>query len=276
MYTLLITLPGCSLIVRSATNSLADNLSHSILNQQDPDTAKEAIPSYLLIMDAMIYNNPEDVSLLQSAASLNTAFAGLFIEDKDRQRIIADKAIGYAVRALCVHISDACQIRKMSYKQFEKLIGAMNLDTLPSYYSLGTAWAIWLQANSEDWNAVAQLSRIESIMQKILTIDENYEHGGAHLYMGIFSTLLPPAMGGHPEIGKKHFERSIELSQGKNLMAKVTYAERYARLMFDRELHDRLLRETLKAESRYEDLTLINTIAKQKAKQLLASANDYF
>jgi hypothetical protein len=227
-------------------------------------------------MDAMIYNNPEDINLLRSAATLNTAYAGLFIEDKNRQRVIADKAMDYAVRAICGQNSKACQLRKMPYEQFEKLVGEMNLDALPSYYTLASTWAIWVQSNSDDWNAVAQLSRIENIMQKVLTLDENYEHGGAHIYLGILSTLLPPAMGGHPEIGKKHFERSIELSQGKNLMAKVTYAERYARLMFDRELHDRLLQETLKAESRYEDLTLINTIAKQKAKQLLASANDYF
>jgi hypothetical protein len=113
-------------------------------------------------------------------------------------------------------------------------------------------------------------------MQRILVLDETYAHGGAHIYMGILATLLPPAMGGHPEVGRKHFERSIELSDGKNLMAKVIFAERYARLMFNRELHDRLLQETLSAEVRQEDLTLMNTIAKQKAKQLLVSAKDYF
>ena len=274
--TLSSTLSGCSYIINSATDNLSDNLSRSILNQQDPDTVKEAIPSYLLIMDAMIYNSPDDTSLLRSAATLNTAYAGLFIKDKNRQRVIADKAMNYAVRAVCGQISEACHIRNMPYDQFKKLVGGMDFVALPSYYTLASAWAIWVQANSDDWNAIAQLSRIENIMQKVLSLDENYEHGGAHVYLGILSTLLPPAMGGHPEIGKKHFERSIELSQGKNLMAKVTYAERYARLMFDRELHDRLLRETLQTEAKYEDLTLINTIAKQKAEQLLASANDYF
>jgi hypothetical protein len=276
IFTLLGTLSGCSLMVSSATSSLADNLSHSILNQQDPDTVKVAIPSYLLLMDAMIIDSPDDINLLRSAATLNTAYAGLFIEDKERQQVIADKAMDYATRAVCNQTSEACEIRKMPFEKFEKIVAKMNLDKLPSYYTLGSTWAIWVQANSSDWNAIAQLSRIESIMQKALTLDENYDHGGAHIYLGILSTLLPPAMGGHPEVGKKHFERSIELSQGKNLMARVTYAERYARLMFDRDLHDRLLRETLKAETKYEDLTLINTIAKQKARQLLASANDYF
>ena len=267
---------GCSMMVSSATNNLARNLSRSMLNQQDPGTVKAAIPSYLLLMDALIYDNPENVSMLRSAASLNTAYAGLFVADQQRQKVIADKAMDYATRALCGEAAEACSIRTMPYEQFEKVIAAMDLEQLPSYYALATSWAIWVQANSDDWNAVAQLARIELIMKQVLVLDENYMHGGAHVYLGILATLLPPAMGGRPDEGKKHFEQAIKISQGKNLMAKVTYAERYARLMFDRELHDKLLSETLKAETRQEGLTLMNAIAKQKAEQLLASADDYF
>ena len=59
-------------------------------------------------------------------------------------------------------------------------------------------------------------------------------------------------------------------------MAKVMYAERYARLVFDRELHDRLLQEVLAAPVQVPGLTLGNTLAVARAKQLLASADDYF
>ena len=80
-------------------------------------------------------------------------------------------------------------------------------------------------------------------------------------------------------------------------MAKVLYAEKYARLLFDRELHDVLLKQVLDidigvrdyiAKNQYvvndekhdrkrgEELILINTLAKQKAEELLDSADDYF
>jgi len=59
-------------------------------------------------------------------------------------------------------------------------------------------------------------------------------------------------------------------------MARVLYAEKYARLLFDRELHDRLLEEVLAADVGEGDEVLANTLAKQKAAELLADGDDYF
>ena len=46
--------------------------------------------------------------------------------------------------------------------------------------------------------------------------------------------------------------------------------------MYDRPLHDRLLREVLRADTRAEGFTLFNTLAKEEAKKLLESAEEYF
>ena len=59
-------------------------------------------------------------------------------------------------------------------------------------------------------------------------------------------------------------------------MSKVLYAEMYARLMFDRDLHDRLLKEALDASANAQGLTLMNVVAKKQARQLLISGDDYF
>jgi len=124
--------------------------------------------------------------------------------------------------------------------------------------------------------AVAQLPRVRLIMERIVELNPAWQQGGAHLYLGVLSTLLPPALGGKPEVGKQHFEAAIEISGGKNLMAKVLYAEKYARLLFDQPLHDRLLKEVLAADPHAEGLTLMNTLAQKKAAELLASGKEYF
>jgi len=56
----------------------------------------------------------------------------------------------------------------------------------------------------------------------------------------------------------------------------VLYARHYARLMFDRKLHDRLLNEVLKAQPDIPGYALSNALAQQKARELLNSAEDYF
>ncbi|HEX4974769.1 MAG TPA: TRAP transporter TatT component family protein, partial [Pseudomonadales bacterium] len=84
------------------------------------------------------------------------------------------------------------------------------------------------------------------------------------------------ALGGKPEEGKQHFERAIAISEGKNLLVKVMYAEQYARLVFDQKLHDRLLNEVISSNPVVPELTLINTFAQEKAHKLLAESKDYF
>ena len=59
-------------------------------------------------------------------------------------------------------------------------------------------------------------------------------------------------------------------------MAKVMYARHYARLIFDRALHDRLLNEVLEADPDVTGYALANTLAQKQAKELLESADDYF
>jgi len=57
-------------------------------------------------------------------------------------------------------------------------------------------------------------------------------------------------------------------------MAKVEYARRYARLVFNQELHQRLLEEVLESDPRQPGLTLSNVLAQQQAVMLLQ--DEYF
>ena len=59
-------------------------------------------------------------------------------------------------------------------------------------------------------------------------------------------------------------------------MARVLYAEKYARMMFDREQHDKLLKQVVESDTGPQDQILINTLAKQRAAELLLHADEYF
>ena len=110
----------------------------------------------------------------------------------------------------------------------------------------------------------------------LVAIDPHYDNGGAYLYLGVINSIRPASLGGKPEEGKAYFDKALELSAGKNQMVRVLYAQFYARLVFDQPLHDRLLNEVLAADPVAPRLTLINMLAKSKAKALLESGKDYF
>lgn len=269
------SLSGCAALIGKVTGGLATDLSDAILNSNDPAVVRDGAPAYLIMLDALGQDGG-NADLLRASASLNSAYASAFVGDEARRRNFADKALRLAQRAACIDVAWLCDARTLPFDEFETSVATLRLVDVPAAYALATAWAGWIQAYSDDWNAVADLARVKPLMARILELDERYDHGGPHLYMGVFETLLPPALGGKPELGRAHFQRAIEITDGKHLLVKVFFAENYARLVFDRELHDRLLNDVLNADPTMEGLTLMNTIAQAQARDLLASGDDYF
>jgi hypothetical protein len=269
-------LTGCSSMLTSATTRLGENLSKAISNQDDPQTVREGTPAYLLLIDGLIQDDPNNVELLIMGAKLYGTFAATFVENPSRAQRLTTHARDYATRALCQQNAALCPKLSAPYDEFAQAVGTLREDDVATLYAWATASAGWIQAHADDWNAVAELPKVETAMQRVVVLNESFDNGGAHLYLGVLATLRPPALGGKPEEGRIHFERAIAISGGRNLMAKVLFAKDYARLVFDRELHDRLLKEVLAAKTDDAGYTLSNAIAKEQAHQLLATSGDYF
>jgi hypothetical protein len=118
---------------------------------------------------------------------------------------------------------------------------------------------------------------VELMMKRMLQIDEAYYYGGPHLFMGIWFASRPQIAGGDLDIARRHFERAIELGQGKFLMSQVYYAQYYAKKRFDKALFTDTLETVLNTPANIEpDLTLMNSVAHQRAREMLKEAEDYF
>ncbi|MFP4033621.1 MAG: TRAP transporter TatT component family protein [Desulfococcaceae bacterium] len=271
--TLLLIPAGC---VSRITGRLADGLSGAIADHPDPATVRDGGPAYLLMVDGLLRNDPENANLLRSAAELYATYADAYVDEPERVQTLTERGLDYGLRAVCVSEAAVCGLREMAFSAFESALTETDEGDVPSLFALGAAWAAWIQARRDDWNAVAEISRVEAVMNRVVALDEGYRDGGGHLYLGALATLAPPALGGRPEEGRAHFERAIRLSGGKNLMAKVLFARHYARTVFDRELHDRLLREVLAADPEAEGFALSNRLAKEEAEALLAGSEAYF
>ena len=278
--TMLVVLSVLSVVacssVSSAKRQFAEDLSDTILSHDDPATIKQAIPAYLVLIDSMIRGDQENIGLLISGSRLYGSYASVFVDKTSRKITLSKRAFGYADRAICLKKPEACNAKTMSYLQYEQLLKQFEKEDASALFAYGAAWAGLIQANSADWNAVSELPKAKATIQRVLELDETISNGDAHVYMGVMESLLPPNMGGKPQLAKEHFEKALKISDRKNLMALLLYADKYARLLFDRELHDRLLNELIETDTSQSDKALIDTIAKAKAKKLLADADDYF
>jgi hypothetical protein len=255
---------------------MADNITLAILNQNDLETVRLGAPAYLLMLDGLIEGDAENTDLLLAGAKLYSSYTSAFIEDEERAKRLAEKSFGYARTALCIEVPDLCQSLPAKLKEFENTLNETSARDLPTLYGFATAWAGWIQVNVDDWNALADLPKLTALFEQCLALDEKFDDGGSHLYLGVLATQIPPSLGGKPEKGRAHFERANEISAGKNLMVNVLMAQHYARMVFDQELHDQLLQAVLTEPAEVPGLTLINTIAKLQASELLEESVDFF
>lgn len=270
-------LTGCpGSAMNAATTRLAEGLSSGLLSHDDLEIVSKALPSYLLTLDGLIESSPEVPELAVGGGRLYSFYASYFVKDQARQKRLMDRAYDYARRGLCLEFDDLCSVLDEPLDEFTEELIDLDEDDIALLYPFATTWASWLQLNSGDWNAIADVPKLEAIMEHISNLDPLYDQGNVFIYLGVLSSQIPPAMGGKPEKARAHFERAIDLSEGRNLMAKVLFASEYARLIFDQKLHDTLLQEVLEAEPHYGDLTLSNILAQHDAKALLAESADFF
>jgi len=269
-------LAACSAVVSSTTGRMASSLSQALVNQNDPETVRQAAPAYLVLIDGLIEDNPNNAGVLLAGAELYSSYASAFVEDPVRAKRLALKGRDYGWAGLCRHKKTMCETWTAPYEDFEASLATLGPKDVDAAFVTASAWVTWIRANRGDWSAIADKARVDAMIRRVVEIDPTYKNGAAYLYLGALESLLPAAMGGRPEEGRKNFEKAIEMSDGKNLMAKVLFANEYARLTFDRELHDRLCQEVIAADPVFPGMTLSNALAQDEARELLADSEDYF
>jgi len=260
-----------------ATASLLEDIAKSAYRQSDLRLIREGMPSYLMLIDGMVEAVPDNERLLISAAQGYASFASAFIqdEDKDYAKVLYTRAKDYALRALeQIGIKDPVSIR---FDAFEEALTALDRKDVPYIFWAASCWGNWINLSQGSIEALAELPRVELMMKKVLDLDEGFYYGGAHIFMGILNGSKPKMAGGNLNRGREHFLKALELGRGEFLMTYIYYADYYAKKSFDKELYVSTLETALKTPADIRpDLTLLNTVAHIKAREMLNQADEYF
>jgi hypothetical protein len=269
-------LAGCGSLASRAAGGIADQLATAILDQDDPALVAEALPAYLVLLDSAAAGPDPDPAVSGAAARLYAAYAVVFVTDPERAAVLGARARRYGDAALCSVAESACDFRAQPFETLGPKLAELGEDEAAALYSQAVGSLAYVRTHADDWEALTDLPRIEATLKRLEAIAPAADRPTVVNYLGVLNTLRPPALGGKPEVGRAYFEQAIALSGGKDLGIKVEFARQYARLVYDRELHDRLLNEVLAAEPRVPGYTLFNTLAQRTARDLLATADEYF
>ena len=269
-------IPNKQMTVGSAA-TLLENVANSANKQSDLRVIREGMPAYLMLIDGMVEAVPDNERLLITAAQAYASFASAFVEDTDTAYAIVlyERAKIYALRSLALRgLKDPVS---KPIDAFEESVNRLGKDDVPYMFWTAACWGSWIRLNLGSMAAVAELPWIEALMKRVLVLDEQFYYGGPHLFMGIWLASRPKIAGGDLSRAQHHFKKALEFSQNKFLMTQVYYASHYARKAFDKELFVTTLQRVLETPAdKIPQLTLLNTVAHKKAKEMLEQVDAYF
>lgn len=271
---------GCSItqLTIGATSGIIEGSFEAMNRETDLQIAAQAIPADLKLLDGLLTEAPDNKNLLLLGAQGYVSYALGFVEDSSvtRASLFYARARDYGLRIL----NENDEFKKSSegnLDHFKQAMAGFRKDDVPAVFWTANAWGNYINLNRDDVDALSDLPKVETMMNFVLKHDESYFYGGAHLFFGTIRASLPAMFGGDTASARVHFDKAIQLSGGKFLMAYYYYARSYAVMTQDKELFESLLHKVIDApENLLPEQNLANEIAKAKAEELLKHEGDYF
>ncbi len=286
---------GCSLGPRVAARLAGGYLAAgATVFQEEPDPifAEAAIPANYKLLEVLLARAPRDRKLNTLAAEYLATYAQAFLEPRIEMLRYEDPAASEQARvraSLFYQRGRAHGLRALERKHrfVKSLDGTLEelregLETLgdrdlPALFWTAFCWGSYMNLHVADPLALADSGVVVEMMTRVLELNEAYYYGGAHLFFGAMLSQLPAEAGGDPEGSRRHFERAIELSHGRFLMARVFFARYYATRVQDRALWNEELERVLTADlDEWPEERLANTLAQTRARFYLEHEEDYF
>ncbi len=285
-------LTGCS-VKRMAINRLGDALSEGAsvyATDDDPDLVGAALPFGLKTIESLLVQSPSHRGLLLAAASGFTQYAYAFVqneadwvEDEDVARATAlrkragrlyRRAIHYGVRGLETVQPDVLRALREAPEGTLERFRTRDVGLL---YWTALAWGASIALDKTDTELGAGLPLVESMMKRVLELDEGYACGAVHDFFIVYEGGRPAAAGGSVDRAREHLKRALELSGRNRAAPLVSFAETVAVGRQDRAEFESLLRQALAIDvDALPEQRLANVLAQKRARWLLGRMDRLF
>lgn len=266
-------------------------------NEADYDFAARALPGSLKTVETFWYVDKGNENLIEILAKGFCQYGTGFVEDEWEIATLAkdiEKAEYLSARATkmfvrCTNYALLILGKKWQeniYGEFETIRGM--LDKVPYSKRNALMWAgiglaQTVNQNKDNIALVAQFPTAKMMLERVVEMDDKRNNKNlaaramAHMALGMINSAQGAAVGGQPDVAKMHFERAIEITDGKFLYPKALYARRLGVMLQDREFFRKTLTEVLQTPpSIWPAQRLANEIAHRRARRYLKHEKEWF
>lgn len=219
---LALVLAGCGFTQRLAVGSMVpvlENTASAARERGDVATVGAGMPANLLLLDGLIRTDPDNSRLLSLGSYLYFGYALGYVEASDPKLASMYYAMGrdYGLHALERHGAFRTG-RRGTVDDFQHGLASVGKQDVAALAWTGANWARWLSLNLDSPAAIAEMPRVEALLDRLLQLAPDYEHGLPHALRGSYDALRPQMFGGNPERARREFEAAMQVSQRRMLL----------------------------------------------------------
>ena len=270
---------GClQQIAISSLGGIMDTGFEVINEEQDLDIADKSIASNLKLLETILRKDPDNSHYSFLASQGYASYALGFVEDAspERAKVFYLRGKGYGMKILEKN-EKFREAEQHDFERFRAALETFGKDDAPVIFWTAIGWGSYIQWSLTDPAAIADLPRVEAMMEFVLEHDSAYFYGGAQFFLGTIAGSRSKVLGGDPDRSRALFQRCFAINKNKYLMAQVYYARSYAVQTQNRELFEECLtRVDTTSIDVLPEARLSNAIAKKKAALLRAKIEQLF
>lgn len=261
----------------------------------DYESAGHAAPSGIMQLEGMHSISPDNEGLSLTLAKAYMAYAyGWVMDARERAELSGefDLAKHHQQRAYLMYTRARDLVMRVARERDPELPSVLKQDPKALKAHLKDRWndredavpvLFWLMMswnssvnNALEADALIDLPLIRTIAEHLVQLDPGFEDAGALVFLGGIECSYPEQVGGNPKKGKQLFEQALALSQRKNHIHLVTYAQLCAVALQDRALYEAVLREIVDAKDQGQLHRLSNKVARRRAIRALERGDELF
>lgn len=280
---LIVLTTGCA---RFAVNRIGDAMAGSgstFASDNDPELIRDAAPFALKLEESLLAESPRHRGLLLATASGFTQYGYAFVQQEadelETRDVAGAKTMRDRARKLYVRARDyGLRGLRVNELGFEKAVRLATKRDVPLLFWTAASWGALISISKNDPDVVADLPKVEALIDRALVLDEKFERGAIHSFLINYEMARPGLSPAEREKrAKQHFDRAMELGAGKVASPLVSYAEAVCLQRQQRAEFERLLKEALAIDvDQMPDCRLANLVTQRRARWLLSKIDDLF
>ena len=171
--------------------------------------------------------------------------------------------------------ANTCRLTKETYCQ--NVDHQANLNNQIQANATAAATAAGIGVNKDDSDLAVDMDLVEKLMARALSLNPRFGGGAIHDFYIAWTGGRPVAAGGSLEKAEEHYQKALEIADGKRIGPHVSFAEVVCVKRQDKDCFLKHLRLATEFDTdTFPEYRLVNLVSKKRAQHLIKISDTLF